>query len=109
MRRRSVGLLLSVATALLFVLPATVATAAPAPSAIVLAAETGGEGGQAPGPEPAGPDDTENPAAPEDYEANFLWGAAVGLLALTILGAVALGGLYYLLVVRPKKADAANH
>lgn len=109
MRRRIFGLLLSVATVVACLLPVVAATAAPGESAVVLAAETGGEEGEAPGLDPAGPNETDNPAAPEDYEANFLWGAAVGLLALTILGAVALGGLYYVQVVRPRKTDAASH
>lgn len=60
-----------------------------------------------PGPEPADPNASGNPAAPRNYDANFLWGAAVGLLVLTVLGIAGLAGLYYLLVVRPgQRADA---
>lgn len=107
MRRRLLAPLLSAVVAIAVLAPAT-AVAAPVPPAAVLAAEGGAEGEGAPGLEPAPADDTENPAAPEDYEANFLWGAAVGLLALMILGALALGGLYWLMVVRPKRSDAAR-
>lgn len=110
MRRRLLAPLLSVVVALTLCAPAA-AVAAPASAAVVLAAEGGGggaEGEHAPGPDPMPADATENPAAPKDYEANFLWGAAVGLLALTLLGALALAGLYWLLVVRPKQQDAAR-
>lgn len=107
MRRRLLAPLLSLVVALTLVAPGA-ALAAPTSSPVVLAAESGGEGEQGPGPEPMPADATENPAAPDDYEANFLWGAAVGLLALMILGAVAVGGLYWLLVVRPKQQDAAS-
>lgn len=103
MRRRLVGLLLS-ALLVCSVLAPAAAMAAPA-APVVLAAEL--EGGEAPGPEPAPANDTENPAAPTDYEANFLWGAAVGLLALMVLGALALVGLYLLLVKRPRAQQRA--
>ncbi len=60
-----------------------------------------------PGPEPADPNASGNPAAPRNYDANFLWGAAAGLLVRTVLGVAGLAGLYYLLVVRPgRRADA---
>lgn len=108
MRRRLFAPLLSVVVAVALLVPAA-AIAAPSTGSVVLAAEEGAEGEGPPGPEPAPADDTENPAAPPDYEANFLWGAAVGLLALMLLGALALGGLYWLLVVRPKQQqDAAS-
>lgn len=107
MRRRLFAPVLSAVVAVLLVVPVT-ASAADLASTVVLAAEGGGEHEGAPGPEPRPADDTENPAAPQDYEANFLWGAAVGLLALTLLGALALAGLYWLLVVRPKRSDAAG-
>lgn len=107
MRRRLSAPLLAMVVAALCLLP-TAAIAVPSASPVVLAAETG-EGEAPPGPEPAPADDTENPAAPQDYEANFLWGAAVGLLALMLLGALALAGLYWLQVVRPRKqADATR-
>lgn len=106
MRRRLAGLLVLAATLTAFVLPASGAIAAPEAPAIVLAAETGGEGGEAPGPEPMGADETDNPAAPDDYEANFLWGAGVGLLGIMLIGAAALAGLYFLLVVRPQRQNA---
>lgn len=84
--------------------PAAPATALPdAPSltgGAVLAVE---EAEEPPGPEPSGPNASGNPAAPQDYEANFLWGAATGLLALSVLGLLGLGGLYYALVIRPRR------
>lgn len=108
MRRRLSAPLMTAALAVALLLPA--GSAAADGPVVVLAAEAGTEGAtegaeeQAPGLEPAPADDTENPAAPDDYEANFLWGAAVGLLALMLLGALAVGGLYWLLVVRPKQS-----
>jgi hypothetical protein len=107
MRRRLAGLLVLAAALTAFVLPASAAIAAPQQATtLLLATEAVGEGEPLPGPEPAGADDEDNAAAPDDYEANFLWGAAVGLLGLMLLGAVALGGLYYLLVARPKQQAA---
>ncbi|MFP5308251.1 MAG: hypothetical protein ACLGIR_01585 [Actinomycetes bacterium] len=100
MRRRLAGILLPALLVVAVLLPATAAVAAPEPevesAAIVLAVE---EIGENPGPDP----NLDNDFAPADYEANFLWGAAVGLLVLIFLGAGALGGLYWLLVVRPKQ------
>ena len=75
---------------------------------VVLAAEGGGEGEEPPGPDPMPADATENPAAPTDYEANFLWGAAVGLLVLTLFAVLGVGGLYYLLVVRPRQREGSS-
>ena len=56
------------------------------------------------GPEPRAPDDPENSNAPSDYEPPFLINAAVGLTALLVLLVVGLGGLYWLLVQRPRRA-----
>lgn len=56
--------------------------------------------------EPQGP--TPNPTttnAPDDYEPPFLINAAVGLTALMVGLVVVLGGLYWLLVVRPRNAE----
>lgn len=51
---------------------------------------------------------TENAFRPEEYEPNFLWGAAWGLSVLTVAGVGLLGGLYWLTVLRPRQqADAA--
>lgn len=106
--RRMLGLVLPALLAVALLLPATAASAAPeAPSALVLATEADPDA-PAPGPEPSPANATGNPAAPEDYEAPFLWGASVGLLFLVLLMAVSLGGLYYLLVHRPaQKANRA--
>lgn len=57
--------------------------------------------GPLPGPEPREANSTDNEFRPDDYEQNFLWGAAVGLGALTLAGAGGLGALYWLLVQRP--------
>ncbi|MFT5221871.1 MAG: hypothetical protein ACI867_000166 [Glaciecola sp.] len=73
---------------------------------VILAAESGG--GDLPGLEPGKAADPENAFAPKEYEQNFLWGAAVGLGALTIGGFGALGGLYWLVVVRPEQQSAAQ-
>lgn len=106
--RRLLGLVLPALLAVALLLPATAATAseAAAPAALVLAVESDPDA-PAPGLSPMPADATENPAAPEEYEAPFLWGAAVGLLALTLFLALTLGGLYYLLVHRPAQKKAA--
>lgn len=68
----------------------------PAASQVLAAAE-----GEPAGPEP-NPTSTN---APDDYEPPFLINAAVGLTALLVGLVVVLGALYYLLVVRPRKAE----
>ncbi len=107
--RRLLGLVLPALLAVTLLLPAAAASAAPvaASTSLVLATEANPDA-PAPGLEPMDPDDTENPAAPTDYEANFLWGAAVGLFALILLGALSLAGLYYLLVLRPRQRAASG-
>lgn len=108
---RLFGPVLAAMLALLLLLPA-VAVAAPGAAAagdaavLVLAAEEGGAEDGPQGPEPRDPQDTENPAAPERYEAPFIWAASVGLLALAVLGTLTLAGLYYLLVQRPRQKSA---
>lgn len=110
--RRLSGLVLPALTAVALLAPATMASAAADAGVVVLAAEEpaaeGEEGGadQPQGPAPMDPDDTENPAAPENYETPFLWAASVGLLALAVLGTLALAGLYYLLVYRPNQKSS---
>jgi hypothetical protein len=105
MRRRLARLLSVSLLAMALVLPASVATAAPVEAAtaevatVVLAAE----GGEPAGLEPRSADDEENEFAPEPYQENFLWGAAVGLLAIVLAILGGLGGLYWLLVVRPSQ------
>lgn len=77
-----------------------------ADDALILATEGGGE---APGLDPRGPDDPNNEFAPDNYEANFLWGAGVGILGLIVLLILTVGGLYYLLVIRPRqRADVGS-
>lgn len=71
---------------------------------LVLAAE--GHGGDLPGPDPATADDEDNEFAPAEYEPNFLWGAAVGFGAIVAGGVLTLGGLYWLMVVRPSQVRA---
>jgi hypothetical protein len=101
MRRRLAGLLLSALIALAVVLPAAPALA---DAGLVLAAEATDGPAEPLGPEPKEPNNTDNPVAPAEYEANFLWGAAVGLLALGLGMVLLIGGLYYLLVLRPRQA-----
>lgn len=101
MRHRLHGSLTAALIALGLLL-APAAASADAGAVTVLAAEEGGEHhGEPAGPEPMPADATENPAAPAEYESNFLWGAGVGLLAMTLFAVFAVGGLYYLLVWRP--------
>ncbi len=69
---------------------------------IVLATEGHGD---LPGPDPMAPDDEANEFAPDDYEVTFLWGAAVGFGVLVAGGVATLGGLYWLMVVRPSQAN----
>ncbi len=102
--RRLLSVVLATLLAALLLVPATAAVATPSASAaevVVLAADGGGEPA---GPEPRAPDDPENTNAPADYEPPFLINAAVGLAALMVLLVVGLGGLYWLLVHRPRQA-----
>lgn len=99
--RRLLPVVLATMLAALLLAPATVAHASPTPVTVLAA-----EGGEGPvGPEPRGPDDPENSHAPADYEAPFLINAAVGLAVLMVLLTVGLGGLYWLLVQRPKTSS----
>ncbi len=100
MRRLLTHVLAALLTALLL-LPATLAHADAGPNAdagtVVLAVEGGGE--------PAGPDpNLDSTNAPTAYEPPFLINAAYGLTALMVGLVVVLGGLYYVLVYRPRKA-----
>lgn len=80
--------------------PAPALAAAGADGALVVAVE----GEQAPqGPEPRGPNATDNPAAPDEYQPDFIWAASVLLLVPTALVVVLGGGLYYLAVRRPRQ------
>lgn len=101
MRRRLAGLLLSALLTLAVVLPAAPALADA--GGLVLAAEATDGPAEPLGPEPREPNNTENPVAPAEYEPNFLWGAAIGLLAIALGTALLIGGLYYLLVLRPRQ------
>lgn len=104
--RRLLPVVLATLLAMLLLVPATAAVASPAPAVaqdaapVVLAAEGAGQGPV--GPEPRGPNDAENTNAPADYEPPFLINAAVGLAGLMLLLVVGLGGLYWLLVQRPR-------
>lgn len=89
--------------ALLLVPTTAVATPATPSQVAVLAAEGGQEGPL--GPEPRGPDDPDNSFAPGEYEPPFLINAAVGLTALLLVLVVGLGGLYWLMVQRPKESS----
>lgn len=104
MRRVLHTLLLPALVGLALVLPMSAAAADDLPADRVLLA-TEAEGEEPAGLEPGGPNEPDNPNRPEDYEPNFLWGAAVGLAVLTVGGLGILGGLYWLMVVR---RDTAN-
>ena len=69
---------------------------------MLLLATEAGEGEPLPGRTPREPDSPDNPNPPAEYEENFLWGAGVGLAVLVIGLVLLLGGLYYLLVQRPR-------
>jgi hypothetical protein len=62
--------------------------------------------GEQPGVPPGGPNDAANVNRPEEYEPNFLWGAAVGLAVLGVAGVAAVGALYYFMVHRPRTTGA---
>ena len=100
MRRRPARLLSAALLLVGLLLPGTAALAAPATAGeVVLAAAAGDEEPQGLDPVPL----EEDEFAPADYEANFLWGAAVGLLVI-VLGIVgAIGAAYWYLVVRPSQ------
>lgn len=97
MRSRLIGTLLLAALVVLPVLTATAAFAA-ADDALVLATEFTGE---APGLEPAGPNEEANEFRPEDYDRPWTWW--MGPLLLVGFGPVLLGGaaFYYFKVHRP--------
>ena len=87
----------------LLVTPVTMATADSGVADTVTVAVEGGGEGEPVGPPVKGPDDEGNVGAPDDYEAPFVWAASFLLLggALTLI--LVLGGLYYVLVVRPQQ------
>jgi hypothetical protein len=98
MRSRLIGLLLLVALLVVPVVAATAAFASGDSDTLVVATEAGGE---APGPEPAGPEDDGNEFRPQDYERPWTWW--MGPLLLVGFGPVLLGGaaFYYFKVHRP--------
>lgn len=102
--RRLLPVVPAMLLAVLLLVPATATAAPAAPSQVTVLAVEGGEEGPV-GPDPRGPNDPENSHAPADYEANFLINAAVGLTALLLLLVVGLGGMYWLLVQRPREAS----
>ncbi len=101
--RRLPSVVLATLLAVFLLVPAAAASAAPEapPAAVVVLAAAEGEGPV--GPEP-NPDTTH---APTEYEPPFLINAAVGLTVLLVLGVLALGALYWLLVQRPKANQQA--
>ncbi|MBW3665369.1 MAG: DUF4366 domain-containing protein [Actinobacteria bacterium] len=106
MRSRLIGLLLVGAIAVLPVVTATAAFATSVdPDILILATEAGGE---APGLEPAGPDDESNEFRPEDYERPWTWW--MGPLLLIGFGPILLGGaaFYYFKVHRPAQRSETS-
>jgi|GEM_PF-5442695 len=104
MRRRPARLLSAALLLVGLLLPGTAALAAPAAATeVVVLAAAGGEGDEPQGLDPVPLEDDE--FAPTDYEANFLWGAAVGLLVL-VLGIVGVvGAAYWFLVAKPRQPE----
>lgn len=102
MRRRPARLLSAALLLVGLLLPGTAALAASATAGdVVLAAAVGDEEPQGLDPVPL----EEDEFAPTDYEANFLWGAAVGLLVITLAIVGAVGAAYWYLVVRPRQPE----
>ncbi len=105
MRRILHTLLLPIVLGMALLLPVQAASAQALPADTVrLATEAGEDIG---GLEPGGANDQGNANRPEDYEPNFLWGAAVGLAVLTVGGLGVLGLLYWLMVGRRKEPSAS--
>lgn len=102
MRRAVSGLVLVVLLTCGLLLPAA-AFAGTTSQGVLIATESGEVGGLT----PKDPNSTDNEFAPAEYEGNFLWGGAVGILALLVVGAGAVGGLYYLLVVKAGEQASA--
>lgn len=107
MRRVLTGLLLPALLSMLLLVPATAAAEVTIDSADAILLATEGELGPLPGPTPGDPNASENFGAPTEYEPPFIWKASLGLLALMVGIVGALGGLYYLLVLRPRR-DAST-
>jgi hypothetical protein len=64
------------------------------------------------GPDPMPRDAEDNPATElggyGDLDTPFTWGAAFIMLFLGVVGLVAMGGLYWLLVHRPRQKETAG-
>lgn len=101
--RRVLNILLLSVVAAVIALPAQVAAAEELPADRLVVATQAELPEDFPGVAPGDPNAEDNAFAPDDYEPNFLWGAAVGLTALVVLGVGGLGLLYWGLVVRPKQ------
>ncbi len=110
MRRLIAPLLLALVTLLIAPTAASadVAAVADAPDEVVLAAAADGE---PLGPDPKPRDELDNPARSlagyEDPDLPFHWAASLILLVVGVVGLVVGIGLWYLLVVRPEKHQAA--
>jgi hypothetical protein len=110
--RRLIGLVLPALLALLLLaVPAAAQAADDGGADLLLAAEAeDGEGGG--GPEPMPRDAEDNPATDlggyGELDTPFTWGAAFIMLFLGVVGLVALGGLYWLLVHRPRQKESAG-
>jgi hypothetical protein len=120
--RRLIGLVLPALLALLLLaVPAAASDGeAGAPGAddgadlLAAEAEEGEEdaGGGDAGPDPMPRDAEDNPATElggyGDLDTPFTWGAAFIMLFLGVVGLVAMGGLYWLLVHRPRQKETAG-
>jgi hypothetical protein len=113
--RRLIGLTLPALLALfLLAVPAAALAGDDGGADLLLAAEAEeGEDGEAGGgPDPMPRDAEENPARDlggyGDLDTPFTWGAAFIMLFLGVVGLVALSGLYWLLVHRPRQKETAG-
>ena len=112
--RRLIGLTLPALLALfLLAVPAAAPAGDDGGADVLLAAEAeeaGEEGGG--GPEPMPRDAEDNPARDlggyGDLDTPFTWGAAFIMLFLGVVGIVAMSGLYWLLVHRPRQKETAG-
>lgn len=105
MRRRLARLTSALVLAVAMLAPAVAVAAPTVTPGVVVLASAGPQSTE--GLDPRTADDPDNEFAPPNYEQNFLWGAAVGLLALTLGIIGTIGGLYWWLVVRPDQPQRA--
>ena len=109
--RRLLGFAFATILVLATFAPVAVAAASPGGGAPVVLAQSEGATQPAetgPGPEPKGPDATDNPAAPMNYKKPVIWAGSMIFLALALLGAAGFVAAYLFFIVRPRRSTAAG-